>query len=166
MPRRLVLSVSLTRHALQVSLDRMQPAFDRLPADGPQLLDFDGGLDRRGRFAAEAEYWAYVRAQIVGHARRSAKPVEMVLLGGESATESAFLSTLRDALAEICPVLAPGINIDSAALVDPTYAAARGMALYARRRQEAPGQCKERRRCDEEREKERAGMSGQSRVDL
>ncbi len=163
MPWRRVLFVSLTRHALYVSLERMKEAFTRFPRDGPRVLDFEGGLDKRGGFGGEDEYWAYIRGQIVAVARRGEGPVEMVLVGGENATESGFLETLRDALAEIGPGLLP--SVDGAVVVDPTYAAARGMALYARRRHEVPGTCMELERCEEKRERERAG-GGQSRVDL
>jgi len=43
--------------------------------------------------------------------------------------------------------------------VDPTFAAARGAALYARRRQEAPFGCVERDECKEEKQREREGKS-------
>ncbi|ODM17951.1 hypothetical protein SI65_06739 [Aspergillus cristatus] len=43
--------------------------------------------------------------------------------------------------------------------VDPTFAAARGAALYGRWRQEAPLGCVERDECEEERQREREGKS-------
>jgi hypothetical protein len=88
-----------------------------------------------------------------------------VLLGGENATDSAFLATLRDALAKLSPVSPLSVDVDT--IEDPTYAAARGMAVYARRRQEVPGDCMERRMCDERRENERSGGSeGSPRLEL
>jgi hypothetical protein len=45
-------------------------------------------------------------------------------------------------------------------LVDPVFAAARGAAIYARRRQEAPADCVELETCEEKRNREREGKSG------
>jgi hypothetical protein len=45
-------------------------------------------------------------------------------------------------------------------MADPTFAAARGMAVYARRRQEAPGPCVEYQECEEMSEKERSKGQG------
>jgi hypothetical protein len=64
------------------------------------------------------------------------------------------LATLRGALAELGPTL-PEL-VDETMVVDPLYAAARGMAVYARRRQEVPGDCMEGWWCDSVRERERA----------
>ncbi|KAK4035326.1 hypothetical protein C8A01DRAFT_38228 [Parachaetomium inaequale] len=168
MASRLTLFVSLTRHALYASVDEIREAFPKSAwggDDGLRVLDFDGGLDGRGRFASEGDYWAHVRGRIVGLARQSSRPLQRVLLGGENATNSAFLATLRDALAELSPV--SPLRVDVAMIEDPTYAAARGMAVYARRRQEVPGDCMERLVCDERREKERSGASeGSPRLEL
>jgi hypothetical protein len=49
------------------------------------------------------------------------------------------------------------LSVDANVVADPTYAAARGMTLYARGRQEVPGHCRERRECIERRDKERNG---------
>ena len=159
LPRRLALFVSLTRHALYASLDVVGSAFPRWMSDGPRVLDFEAGLEHgRGRFASDADYWAHVRAQIVGLVRGNAKrPLEVVLLGGENATHGAFLATLRDALAELSPVSVEPPNVDTAAVADPAFAAARGMAVFARRRQEVPGHCKELPKCEKQRKAERAG---------
>jgi hypothetical protein len=43
--------------------------------------------------------------------------------------------------------------------IDPTFAAARGAALYARRRQEVPSECYEREECEEMRMHERLRTS-------
>lgn len=40
---------------------------------------------------------------------------------------------------------------------DPLFAAARGAALYARWRQEAPYDCEEEEKCEEQRQREREG---------
>ena len=152
LPRRLGLFVSLTRHALYVSLDTMQGAFSRWTPDGPRVLDFGAGIDSRGRFADNSEYWAHIRSCIVEVGQQGTKPVGILLLGGENATDTKFLATVRDALEPLAPELLANAIVR---LADPTFAAARGMALYARRRQEVPGRCVERLNCDEEREEQR-----------
>lgn len=43
--------------------------------------------------------------------------------------------------------------------IDPTFAAARGAALYARRRQEVPSDCYEKSECEEMRSRERLHTS-------
>lgn len=150
-PHRVALFVSFTRHALYVSLDKMQMAFPRWVRDGPRALHFNGGLDSRSEFASETDYWDHVRSSIAAISQQSSRPLDVLLLGGENATDGTFLATLRDALGPTMP-----LSFDVAAVADPTFAAARGMAIYARRRQEAPGHCVETRRCELERERQRA----------
>ena len=163
LPRRLGLFVSLTRHALYASLDTMQGAFSRWVPDGPRVLDFGAGIDSRGRFADDGDYWAHIRSRIIDVARQGKRPIDIVLLGGEDATDTMFLATLRDALASLTPESL--VNVDIVKMADPTFAAARGMALYARRRQEVPGRCVERPNCDEEREEQRIG-GAEGKVEL
>lgn len=156
---RLVLFVSLTRHALYASLYPLCEAFRGYEVDGPQVLAFDGGLDSRGRYASDNEYWAHVRTRVVRLLGKiNSWPLEVALLGGENGTDRTFLETLRDALAEANPTgpTSPA-SIDIATAVGPKFAAATGMALYARRRQEAPSDCKEPLTYEEKREEERAG---------
>jgi hypothetical protein len=162
-PNHLGLFISLTRHALYASLDKMNEAYPRWVRDGPRVLDFDAGLDSRSKFPSDGDYWAHIRTLIVVLARQGSQPVSMLLLGGENATNSMFLETVRDALAWLTPTLP--LNFDVTTVVDPTFAAARGMAMYARRRQEAAGHCVERERCNEEREKQRA-IRDERRVEL
>lgn len=104
-PNRLGLFISLTRHALYASLDTMQMAFPRWVPDGPRVLDFSAGLNSGGSFACDGDYWAYIRTRIVALARQGSQPLDMLLLGGENATDSTFLATLRDALASLAPAL-------------------------------------------------------------
>ncbi|EAQ88054.1 predicted protein [Chaetomium globosum CBS 148.51] len=155
-----VLFVSLTGHALYASLEAMRDAYPRWRPEGPRVVDFRAGLDAQDGFASESDYWAYVRSLIVGLAGASdvgKRPPGMVLLGGENGTHPVLLETVRDALAELYPGegLVPPLSINATAVVDPTYAAARGMAVYARRRQEVPGDCKEGRECYQKRDEER-----------
>jgi hypothetical protein len=70
---------------------------------------------------------------------------------------------VKDALASLSPALyglPPTVDFDVAMMADTTFAAARGMAVYARRRQEAPGPCVEYQECEEMREKERSKGQG------
>ena len=79
----------------------------------------------------------------------------LLLLGGENGTKDAFLAVVRDALSPRSPELMT--SIDMTTVADPTFAAARGMAIYARRRQEVPGHCMEHQEGEAKREKQRAG---------
>jgi hypothetical protein len=162
LPWHRVLFISLTGHVLYASMEAMRDAYPRWRPEGPRVMDFRAGLDAQDDFASESDYWAHVRSRIVGLARASdvgQRSPDMVLLGGENGTNRVFLETVRDALAELYPGegLAPSLSIDATAIVDPTYAAARGMAVYARRRQEVPGHCKESWGCEQKRDKERSG---------
>jgi hypothetical protein len=105
-------------------------------------------------FPSDGDYWAHILTLIVALTRQGSQPISILLLGGENGTNSMFLETVQGALAWLTPTLP--LNVDVTTVVDPTFAAARGMAMYARRRQEAPGHCVERERCNEEREKQRA----------
>ena len=76
-----------------------------------------------------------------------------------------FLTSLRDVLAEMMPVSPMNLqtnipdHADSATvsnLVDLTFAASRGAALYARRRQETQAHCRESSECEAIRKRERA----------
>lgn len=189
LPRGLGLFVSMTRHALYASVDDLHTAFPRWQSDGPRVMDFDAGLgvldglsdsgsgsngEKRSRFASEAEYWAHVRVRITAIAkqrpqqiptlppRERLEPLTLLLLGGENATNGQFLDTLRSVLTWGSLSASPP-NMDLAAMANPTFAAARGMALYARRRQEVPGRCMEVPRCFKEREKEREMLQHGSR---
>lgn len=141
----------------------MRGAFPRWSRDGPRVLDFSAGLDSRNHFANDSDYWTHIRTRIVELVQHSSQLPDMLLLGGENGTEKELLTTIRDAVALLKPAVS--LDIDTAAIVDPTFAAARGMAFYARRRQEAPGHCVELTKCDREREKERDGRD-QERIEL
>ncbi len=118
-------------------------------------MDFAAGLDRCPEFISDGEYWAYVRGRLASFLGEDSPSPTLLLLGGENGTNYSFLTVLRDALSSLNPEIPPSIDI--ATLVDPTFAAARGMAMYARRRQEVPGHCMEWPKCKGEREKQRAG---------
>ena len=115
-----------------------------------------------------------------------------VVLAGESATDPHFLGTLRDALQEVTAVhhlealprpwteavqwrmekqkhqgwnLTFDRDLQNQVVIDPLFAAARGAALYARWRQEAPYECVEKEECYEKRRREREGI-GNEKVEL
>jgi len=161
--RHVGLFISLTRHALYASLDPMQGAFPHWSGVGPRMLDFSAGLDSRNHFASDSDYWTHIRTHIVELVRQGSRMPDMLLLGGENGTERELLTTIRDAVALLKPAVS--LDIDTAEIVDPTFAAARGMAFYARRRQEAPGHCVEWDGCDQEREKQR-DRRDQERIEL
>lgn len=137
-------------------------------SDKAQLLDFDVGLDRLAQ-AEPSDYasWDHLRRDLLVLPRESSGPITHVLLAGESATHPRFLAILRDVLADTSLSLTPSsinpqpstsdsrdlINIES--IIDPTFAAARGAALYARRRQEVQSECTEPAQCEIERSRER-----------
>lgn len=96
----------------------------------------------------------------------SKQPVDALPLGGENATNSNFLQTIRNVLASVASTLPPTLDVDIATVADPTFAAARGMAVYARRRQEAPGPCVESLICDKKgRRSELGGANGMRNFD-
>ena len=133
----------------------MRGAFPRWTQDGPRLMDFAAGLDRLPKFVSDSEYWAYVRGGLASFLGEGSPSPTLLLLGGENGTNDSFLTVLRDTLSSLNPEIPPSIDI--ATIGDPTFAAARGMAIYARRRQEVPGHCMEYPNCKREREKQRAG---------
>jgi hypothetical protein len=122
-----------------------------------QLVDYELGLDSllendRGRTVLLDR----LRSQLQILPRESKYTVTHIFLAGESVTHPRFLATLRDSMSEL--------SLDSATAkiqlaIDPTFAAARGAALYARRRQEVPSECYERGECEEMRMHERLRTS-------
>jgi hypothetical protein len=166
LPWPLTLYVSFTRQSLLVSLRLESEAFPKyLREEGTQLLDSMIGRDNIGLYPSPAAYWDLVRQQIVELPRqaRAKDPkarINLVLLGGENSTDTDFLKVLRDALRDVAQAGGEtGVDgstdnqelvlraANAAALIDPVYAAARGMATYARRRQEVPGDCTEDSSC-------------------
>lgn len=124
-----------------------------------QLMDFTQGN------MLPAAFWDRVRQHILGLPWEY--PLTHVLLAGESANHDQFRAVVVDALAELSTrfpqtntqdyrSLNTTINsITAGTAVDPTFAAARGAALYARRRQEVQGGCTESTRCESYREEQR-----------
>ncbi|KAJ5374166.1 hypothetical protein N7517_006172 [Penicillium concentricum] len=118
-----------------------------------QLVDYELGLDLLLEKDQDA-LWDHLRSQLQILPREFGYPVTHVFLAGESVTHPRFLDIFRDAMSKLS---LESVNIKSG--IDPTFAAARGAALYARRRQEVPGDCMERRECEETRMHERLHTS-------
>lgn len=103
-------------------------------------------LDHLARAERSADtLWDGLRTNLLALPQETPGPITHVLLAGESATHPRFLAILRDALAEMSLTLSVGpqlttrdsrdlVNLET--IIDPTFAAARGAALYARRRQD------------------------------
>jgi hypothetical protein len=163
---------SFTRRTLHTALVELTAPFGLSDTDLLQLFDFDAGLNSLPNYPSAQAFWAHVTSQLRKLPAEAAtepryRPITKVLLAGESVKEDGFLAALKDAMAEVSSsaLLEATSNgtgqandaLGSAAdkMVDPTFAAARGAALYARWRQEAPWGCVEYQECDERRKKER-----------
>ncbi|KAJ5936206.1 hypothetical protein N7454_005504 [Penicillium verhagenii] len=144
-------------------------ALSRYNLDDAQLLDFNLGLDNLLQTKrSQDSLWPHLRSQLLALPRNYSRSITHIFLAGESVTHPRFLATLRDAMAEIMPTW-PGnlqTNIPDHAgpavvskIVDPTFAASRGAALYARRRQEVQAGCTERSTCEATRNEERVPLS-------
>lgn len=148
-----VLFISFTRHLLYTCL--IYP-LDRAAFTGSsddfRRLDFDAGLDS----LTSSSSWGSVRSQILALPRATPYPTTHVLVTGESALHSRFRDVLAEALAEL--------NIPSRLLHLDVHStiAARGAAIYARRRQEVQEECTELDKCDLERERQRENRGRQS----
>jgi hypothetical protein len=155
MPYHTVFLASFTQQGLHATVEVMRAPFHWPQRPLSHVTDLDAGLACMDKYDSPADFWAHVREQLASLAQRSSTTITKVLLTGENATEPDFLAALRDGLAGFMRV--GGAEIET--IADPTFAGARGAALYARWRQEAPFGCRERAKCEEERKKERADSS-------
>lgn len=134
LPTPTVLFISLSRHLLYTSI--IEPidgqAFNDFTRDKSQLLNFDAGLDHlTNRDVSPAVFWDLIRDQILMFWKAFPRPRSQFLLAGENGTRERFLDAVADAIAEAIP---PAMPLNMTLIVDPTSPAARGAALYARRR--------------------------------
>ncbi|KAJ5984740.1 hypothetical protein N7481_006839 [Penicillium waksmanii] len=160
--------VSFSRHLLYTSIIRPThgEALATYTSDRAQIFNFDIGLDLIEQAEpSDHSLWDHLRRDLLALPREAAGPIRHILLAGESATDHRFLAILRDALADLSPPLSGDLQItignsqsqlNRETTVDPTFAAARGAALYARRRQEVQSECTESGKCEKERSKERS----------
>lgn len=161
----IILFVSFTRHALytSITIPINGEALLRFANDEIKSIDFELGLDRILEADEQDLLWARLRAQIKGFALSSGFRISDILLAGESATNPLFLANLKEALSELLdfyiePRIAPWVFMGSTHEqkdIELTFAAARGAALYARRRQEVQCDCSESKECESPRQRER-----------
>lgn len=169
-----ILFVSFTRHLLYTSIfipDHSE-ALLRFAYDEMKAFNFEIGLDRILEADDQDLSWARLREEIAVFARSSEFQITHLLLAGESTTNSLFQDHLKDALSGLSglyigPKRTPFALAESThkeKVMDLTFAAARGAALYARRRQEVQCDCSETKECESSRQKERS--AGQVKQDL
>ncbi|KAL1849210.1 hypothetical protein Plec18170_007501 [Paecilomyces lecythidis] len=170
LPNSHVFTIFYSRHVLYTSI--IAPisgeALSRFNWDEAQLLDFEVGLDRLLHInESDGELLSRIRSQLLVLPREYPYPLTHILLAGESVTHPRFLAILREALAEMESLSPANIQTNipdhggsaiASKMIDPTFAASRGAALYARRRQEVQPGCTELSECEEMRKRERAGL--------
>jgi hypothetical protein len=119
------------------------------------------GLNGIVSFHSSNDYWNAVEYGLSPGNLSSGDPVTHILIGGEAAEMPEFQSALREALAKasIPTELIGARGDDFGEPVPPLFAAARGSALLARWRQEAPLNCwEDLKHCREQRKRERRSM--------
>ncbi|KAJ5984323.1 hypothetical protein N7481_006422 [Penicillium waksmanii] len=169
-----ILFVSFTRHLLytSITIPNNGESLMRFAYDEIKDLNFELGLDQILEADNPDILWARLREQITTFSQSSEFRITGFLLAGESTTNPLFQDNLKDALAglsglHIEPKIAPFAlmgSVHGEKSMDLTFAAARGAALYARRRQEVQCDCSELGECELSRQKERSG--GQVKLDL
>ncbi|KAL9038796.1 MAG: hypothetical protein Q9214_005140 [Letrouitia sp. 1 TL-2023] len=149
-----VLAIEYTSAALAAILSPFQAS--RKGFDWMEVRDWDLGSSAvPAGEEAEVRYWEHVKQVIQTFPARVSRerPVTDVIVMGDSALEKTFLGVLREALREALPnnddsrSLVVGFPESGAALVDPTFAAARGAAEFGKRLMESPNGCVETRIC-------------------
>jgi hypothetical protein len=148
LPDSRVLAIEYTGASLTVSLAPFQAS--RSSFDWMLRRDWDLGADSLPTTPEESKlYWSQVRDKIQELPLAvSRKSITHVLLMGEAALDETFLETMRDALHDVLPDELVSRAADCGAIfVDPTFAAARGAAEFAKRDMEAPHGCVERAYC-------------------
>ncbi|KAI1378073.1 hypothetical protein F4677DRAFT_414369 [Hypoxylon crocopeplum] len=162
MPTHTVLLAGLTRRDLRAEVVQLRAPFHWYQTTVAQFVDLEAGTDAMDRFPSPTYFWRHVRKQVQSWVGGLPTRLTQVMLVGENATEPGFLAVLKDALLDYGH--SPGgiegqillqDNQGNQETMDPVFASARGSAQYARWRQEAPIGCKERKVCEEKRERSR-----------
>jgi hypothetical protein len=123
------------------------------------LVDYKLGLDKLDDPYSPEEFWAHVRDHLLALPSASARPITHLQLAGDAVTNDKFFEVLKEALTELGgPVKVSQLNIT--AIINPIFAAARGAATLAQRRQVAPWGCVEAKKCEEERRRQRETADG------
>jgi hypothetical protein len=65
------------------------------------FIDWEMGLNKKDDFVDESPYWEKIRMKIRVLVGKSQLKVRQLILTGESALDSRFLKTARDALADL-----------------------------------------------------------------
>lgn len=176
-PTHRYLTVSFAHDSLSTSVMAIRRAFNGFRV--VHQFEFEAGLNSSKNWPTVDEYWEHVQYQIAALPKRISedknrpswlrRPIDRVQIHGEEATNPKFLTALKKALQDIAPIqpsqystktlkiLSP--DFDHVMMADPTFAAARGAALYSRQRQELQSDCDEdEKRCVEERRREKNKM--------
>lgn len=175
-PNTHVFFIFYSRHALYASI--IAPisgeALSRFNWDEAQLVNFELGLsDILQSNSSHDALWSSLGSQLSNLPRQYPFPLTHILLAGESVMHPRFLATVRGSLAESIhksslklqtniPDYAGSVAMSNP--IDLTFAASRGAALYARRRQEVQGHCTESSKCEAIRRREREHIP--EKVDL
>lgn len=158
-PLETTLIVGITPTDLRGEIIRTRSAFtDPQPRKGDRaFVDLELGI---ATSEDKPDFWARVTERLQGFCGTVSEGfhLDTILLTGENATHPAFLQALRSAFVgngylqrESDSEEKLSFVHDGEAIIDPTFASARGAAQYARWRQEAPIGCEELDRCEEER---------------
>ncbi|KJK75904.1 hypothetical protein H634G_09269 [Metarhizium anisopliae BRIP 53293] len=161
--RETLLVAGLTPTELRVEVAQLKAPFAWCQALKDYVIELRAGLDSLPVFASPQAYWEHVQTTLEAFLSqiRGPLPTSIMLLSAD-ATRPEFSQALRHALSHYHYI---GTN-----LTEPKYHTAllgfpdqfgpsRGAAQYARWRREAPLGCREDKRCDDERDKERSGVS-------
>ncbi|KAH0601138.1 hypothetical protein MHUMG1_00009 [Metarhizium humberi] len=161
--RETLLVAGLTPTELRVEVAQLKAPFAWYQALEDYVIELRAGLDSLPVFASPQAYWEHGQTTLEAFLSqiRGPLPTSIMLLSAD-ATRPEFSQALRHALSHYHYI---GTN-----MTEPKYHTAlqgfpvqfgpsRGAAQYARWRREAPMGCREDRRCDDERNKERSGVS-------
>ena len=157
---------------LYTTLDDLDIAFFRGLKDELYYFNSSSGLSSLSKYTDGMVFWQAIQSQLLILPRKSSLPITKIILMGERATNPKFLEVLRDALSDMKIHYVKkyeikesdfDVKIDVENIADPLFAAARGAALYARWRQEAPLNCEEmaNMECEKKRESERRKLGQQ-----
>ena len=146
MPMTRVLAIEYTKTALSITLSPFQAS--RKGYDWTNNRAWDLGANARPKETDTKKdvenYWRCVREEIQKIPARvpAGRPINRVLVMGESVLDEKFLCVMADALHDVLEDSVP-IETDEHSIIDPTFAAARGAAEFGKRKMESPDGCAE-----------------------
>ena len=148
MPMTRVLAIGYTRTALSITLSPFQASRNGYDWTNNRAWDL-GANARPEETDAEKDiekYWRRVREEIQKIPARvpAVRPINRVLVMGESVLDEDFVRVMADALHDVLDDGVVPIEIDQLpTTIDPTFAAARGAAEFGKRMMESPDGCAE-----------------------